>query len=103
VDAASRFQLVPDWHLDPSVFCQVISLWGTPQIDLRVAPVGAIGAFHVMASSGLAGGHRRSQHGLGLLPGLPLPSHSPPQRVVRKLEVSRGVFLLVTPYWEAQT
>jgi hypothetical protein len=25
------------------------------------------------------------------------------KRVVRKLEVSRGVFLLVTPYWEAQT
>jgi hypothetical protein len=25
-DAASRFQLVPDWHLDPSVFRQVVSL-----------------------------------------------------------------------------
>jgi hypothetical protein len=25
------------------------------------------------------------------------------KRVVRKLELSRGVFLLVTPYWEAQT
>jgi hypothetical protein len=25
------------------------------------------------------------------------------KRVVRKLKVSRGVFLLVTPYWEAQT
>jgi hypothetical protein len=25
------------------------------------------------------------------------------KRVMRKLEVSRGVFLLVTPYWEAQT
>jgi hypothetical protein len=25
------------------------------------------------------------------------------KRVVRKLEVSRGIYLLVTPYWEAQT
>jgi hypothetical protein len=25
------------------------------------------------------------------------------KRVVRKLELSKGVFLLVTPYWEAQT
>jgi hypothetical protein len=25
------------------------------------------------------------------------------KRVVRKLELSRGTFLLVTPYWEAQT
>jgi hypothetical protein len=25
------------------------------------------------------------------------------KRVVRRLEVSRGVFFLVTPFWEAQT
>jgi hypothetical protein len=33
-DAASRFQLVPDWHLDPRVFRRISSLWGPPQIDL---------------------------------------------------------------------
>jgi hypothetical protein len=33
-DAASRFQLVPDWHLAPTVFLQISSLWGPPQIDL---------------------------------------------------------------------
>jgi hypothetical protein len=33
-DAASRFQLVPDWHLDPYVFQLISSLWGPPQIDL---------------------------------------------------------------------
>jgi hypothetical protein len=32
-----------------------------------------------------------------LFPPIPL------KRVVRKLELSRGVFLLVTPYWEART
>jgi hypothetical protein len=33
-DAASRFQLVPDWHLAPDVFHQISSLWGQPQINL---------------------------------------------------------------------
>jgi hypothetical protein len=33
-DAASRFQLVPDWHLDPSIYLQMSTLWGPPQIDL---------------------------------------------------------------------
>jgi hypothetical protein len=33
-DAASRFQLVPDWHLDPRVFQRILSLWGPPQINL---------------------------------------------------------------------
>jgi hypothetical protein len=56
-----------------------LPLGNTTDRPLRVAPFGAIGAFLVMASSGLAGGHRRSQHGLGLQPGIPLPSLSPPQ------------------------
>jgi hypothetical protein len=30
-DAASHFQLVPDWHLDPQVFRQISSLWGPPR------------------------------------------------------------------------
>jgi hypothetical protein len=29
-DAASRFQSVPDWHLAPTVFHQISSLWGPP-------------------------------------------------------------------------
>jgi hypothetical protein len=33
-DAASRFHLVPDWHLAPTVFHQMSTLWGLPQIDL---------------------------------------------------------------------
>jgi hypothetical protein len=33
-DAASRFLLVPDWHLAPDVFHLISSLWGQPQIDL---------------------------------------------------------------------
>jgi hypothetical protein len=104
VDAASRFQLVPDWHLDTNVFRQIVSLWGTPQIDLLASrqsvQVGlsmswraadlpeAIDALSMRWDFSLA----------FLFPPIPLL-----KRVVRKLEVSRGVFLLVTPYWEAQT
>jgi hypothetical protein len=36
-DAASRFQVVPDWHLNPRVFQQISSLWNPPQIDLFVS------------------------------------------------------------------
>jgi len=103
-DAASRFLLVPDWHLDARVFHQMVSLWGTPQIDLFASRHSAqcrrfmswraadkpeaVDALSVVWDFDLA----------FLFPPIPLLS-----RVVRKLEVSRGVFLLVTPYWEAQT
>jgi hypothetical protein len=103
-DAASRFQLVPDWHLDPHMFWMISSLWGPPQIDLfaslqspqmtcfmswraTVSPE-AIDALSMQWDFELA----------YLFPPIPLL-----KRVVRKLELSRGVFLLVTPYWEAQT
>jgi hypothetical protein len=33
-DAASRFQSIPDWHLAPRVFHQILSLRGPPLIDL---------------------------------------------------------------------
>jgi hypothetical protein len=33
-DAASRFQLVLDWHLYPQVFLLISTLWGPPQIVL---------------------------------------------------------------------
>jgi hypothetical protein len=33
-DTASRFQLLPDWHLDPLIFGMILSLWGPPQINL---------------------------------------------------------------------
>jgi hypothetical protein len=102
--AASRFQLVPDWHLDPHVFHLISSLWDPPQIDLfsscqspqttrfmswRAADLPeAIDALSMRWDFTLA----------FLFPPIPLL-----KRVVRKLELSKGVFLLVTPYWEAQT
>jgi hypothetical protein len=33
-DAASRFQSLPDWHLSPDVFLQIVACKGLPQVDL---------------------------------------------------------------------
>jgi hypothetical protein len=79
-------------------------MWGPPQIDLfaslqsaqttrfmswRAAdPPEAIDALSMRWDFELA----------YLFPPIPLL-----KRFMRKLELSRGVFLLVTPYWEAQT
>ena len=103
-DAASRFQLVPDWHLDSNVFSQMVSLWGTPQIDLFSSRQSAqLRRF----MSWRAADKPEAVDALSMAWDFSLAFLFPPipllKRVVRKLEVSRGVFLLVTPYWEAQT
>jgi hypothetical protein len=104
VDAASRFQLVPDWHLDPSVFPRISSLWGPPQIDLfaslQLAQTMRFMSWRAADSpEAIDALSMRWDFALAyLFPPIPLL-----KRVVRKLELARGVFLLVTPYWEAQT
>jgi hypothetical protein len=103
-DAASRFQLVPDWHLDPSIFRLIVSLWGTPQIDLFASRQSAqLARFMSWRAADLL----EAIDALSMVWDFTLAFLFPPipllTRVVRKLEVSRGVFLLVTPYWEAQT
>jgi hypothetical protein len=74
----------------------------SPDRPLCVSPVSADSALHVLESGGQTGSHRRAQHEVGLHAGLfpPIPLL---KRVIRKLELSRRTFLLVTPYWEAQT
>jgi hypothetical protein len=103
-DTASRFQLVPDWHLDTNVFRQMVSLWGTPQIDLFVSRQSAQVARFM---SWRAADFPEAIDALSMRWDFSLAFLFPPiplfKRVVRKLEVSRGVFLLVTPYWEVQT
>jgi hypothetical protein len=103
-DAASRFQSVPDWHLAPTVFLQISSLWGPPQIDLfasrqsmqmlRFFSWRAADAPEAIDALSL-----RWDFALAFL----FPANPLLKRVIRKLELSRGMFLLVTPYWEAQT
>jgi hypothetical protein len=103
-DAASRFQLVPDWHLDPHHFQKISSLWGPPQIDL-FASLQSAQTMRFMSwraadsPEAINAPSMRWDFALAyLFPPIPLL-----KRVVRKLELSKGVFLLVTPYWEAQT
>jgi hypothetical protein len=103
-DAASRFQEIPDWHLYPFMFRAIAVRWGLPMIDL----------FASNAS-------KQTQHfyswdasdnleGVDALPqrwDFPLAYAFPPiallKRVVKKLETSKGTFILVSPLWEAQT
>jgi hypothetical protein len=103
-DAASRFQLVPDWHLDPRVFRRISSLWGPPQIDLFASRQSTQTTRFMLwraadSPEAIDALSMRWDFALAyLFPPIPLL-----KRVVRKLELSRGTFLLVTPYWEAQT
>jgi len=103
-DAASRFQPVPDWHLDPNVVRQMVSLWGTPQIDLFAS---RLSTQFPRFMSWRAADQPEAVDALSMAWDFDLAFLFPPipllMRVVRKLEVSRGVFLLVTPFWEVQT
>jgi hypothetical protein len=103
-DAASRFQLGPDWHLDPQVFHLISSLWGPPQIDLFASRQSAQTTRFM---SWRAADHPEAIDALSMRWDFMLAFLFPPipllKRVVRKLELSKGTYLLVTPYWEAQT
>jgi hypothetical protein len=101
---ASRFQSVPDWHLAPTVFLQISSLWGPPQIDLFASRQSTQ---MLLFFSCRAADVPEAINALSLRWDFALAFLFPPisllKRVIRKLELSRGTFLLVTPYWEAQT
>jgi hypothetical protein len=103
-DAALRFQLVPDWHLDPHVFQQISSLRGPPQINLFASRQSAQTARFM---SWRAADFPKAIDALSMRWDFTLAFLFPPipllKRVVRKLELSNETFLLVTPYWEAQT
>jgi hypothetical protein len=94
-DAASKFQSIPDWHLTPRVFHQINIFASRQSAQTRRffswnatdAPE-AIDALSQRWDFKLA----------FLFPPIPLL-----KRVIRKLEWSRGTFLLVTSYWDAQT
>jgi hypothetical protein len=102
-DAASRFRPVLVWHLVSNVVSQMVSQWGTPQIDLFASLQSA--QFRRFMSWRVAD-ELEAVDALSLVwvfpSGLPLPTHPLLSRVVRKLEVSKGVFLFVAPSWEAQ-
>jgi hypothetical protein len=100
-DAASRFQSLPDWHLSPDVFLQIVACKGLPQIDLFASRQSAQTSrfFSWDAAEAIDALCQIWDFDLAyLFPPIPLL-----RRVVRKLERLRGTFLLVTPFWDAQT
>jgi hypothetical protein len=103
-DAASRFQSIPDWHLAPRVFHQISSLRGPPLIDLFASRQSAqTRRFFAWNAADIpeainALSYKWDFNLAYLFPPIPLF-----KRVIRKLELSRGTYLLVTPFWDAQT
>jgi hypothetical protein len=103
-DAASRFQSIPDWHLSPKVFDLISSVRGLPLIDLFASRRSAqtrrfFGWDAVDRPETFDALSQRWDFSLAYL-FLPIPLL---KRVVRKLEMSRGMYLLVIPFWDAQT
>jgi hypothetical protein len=103
-DAASRFQSIPDWQLAPRVFHQISSLRGPPLINLfasrRSAQMRRFFAWNAADNPETIDAlSQKWDFNLAyLFPPIPVL-----KRVIRKLESSRGTYLLVTPYWDAQT
>jgi hypothetical protein len=102
--AASRFQSIPDWLLSPKVFNLTSSVRGLPVIDLFASCQSAqtrrfFGWDAADRPEAIDALSQRWDFSLAYaFPPIPLL-----QRVVRKLEASRGTFFLVTPLWGAQT
>jgi hypothetical protein len=103
-DAASRFQEIPDWRLHPSIFRAITARWGLPVIDLfaRDASKQTKRFYSWNAFDNSEGVDALSQRW-----DFPVAYAFPPvallKRVVKKMETSRGTFILVSPLWEAQT
>ena len=98
---SAGFQSLPDWHLHPSVF-QPICQWGIPQIDL----------FATSSSTQLtrffAWGQASEAEAFDALMRIwdfELAYAFPPPllpRVLSKMELSMGEFILITPFWRTQ-
>jgi hypothetical protein len=89
-DAALRFLSIPDWHLAPRVFHQISSQGSPSDRPLRVSPLGPDEAVLRLERCGQTGSDRHPQPKVGLQPGIPLPSHSPPQEGDQEVRIVQG-------------
>ena len=102
-DSASRFKTPPDWHLDPSIFRLIRRRYGTPEIDLFASTKSTqVPQFFAWGNAvGAAAFDALAQNWeFRLAYAFPPPAILP--RVIRKMEVSTGSFILVTPFWPSQ-
>ena len=103
-DAASRFTTPCDWALPLTSFRRIVQRWTLPEIDLFASPKSALILRY------FAWGEAPDAAALDALAQpwtFSLAYAFPPPalllRVIRKIAASSGVFLLVTPFWPAQT
>jgi hypothetical protein len=101
-DTASRFQSIADWHLLPEVFSMMEARWEPLSIDLFASRASTQTRFFSWNATdrpeAVDALCQRWDFDLAyLFPPIPLF-----KRVSKKLETSRGTYILVTPFWEAQ-
>jgi hypothetical protein len=103
-DAASCFQEIPDWQLHPLVFRAISARWGLPIINLFASNASKQTQRFCSwdASDNPEGVNALSQRWDFPL-AYAFPSVALLKRVVKKLETSKGTFILVFPLWEALT
>jgi hypothetical protein len=97
-DAASRFQEIPEWQVHPFVFQAIAARWGLPKIDLFASNASKqTQRFHCWDTSD----NPEGVDALSQWWDFPLAYAFPPiallKRVVKKLEMSKGTFILVSP------
>ena len=102
-DAASRQTELPDWHLDRGVFDDLALLWGLPEIDLFASTESTqVRRFFAWGEAPEAMAYDALAHlwSFSLAFAFPPPPLLP--RVLRKIEESTGLFILVTPFWPSR-
>jgi hypothetical protein len=103
-DAASRFQEIPDWQLHFSMFQAISARWGSPSIDIFASH--ASEQTHRFFSWD-ATDNPEAVDALSQKWEFNLAYAFPPiqlfKRVVKKLETSKGSFILISSLWETQT
>jgi hypothetical protein len=103
-DVALRFQEIPDWRLHPIILMAITAKWGLLVINLFASDTSKQTErfFSWNAFDNPEGIDAVCQKW-----DFPLAYTFPPvallKRVVKKLELSRGIFILISPMWKAQT
>ena len=102
-DAASRLHSLPYWCLSRLLFDRIVTLWGSLEIDLFATKSSMKAArFFAWGSDAEAEAFDALAQlwDFNLAYAFPPPQILP--RVIQKIRVSSGIFILITPFWPAQ-